>query len=253
MQSDLVSIITPSYKSAKFIAQTIESVLTQTYQNWEMIIVDDCSPDSSNEIIEKYIEKDSRIRLIKLDKNSGASGAKNVGLKNAKGRYISFIDSDDVWEPKKLEIQIKFMQDNNYEVSFTSYQLIDENSDKLNKTVQVVQKLTMEDYAKNTIIGFSTSMIDRKLIDFELKFRDIRIAEDLSFWIDILRNDKVAYGLDNVLVNYRVHSNSLSANKLKSARQILHSYLFIHRLGLFKSFYYFSFYIVNALKKRLLK
>ena len=109
MQNELVSIITPSYGSEKFIAQTIESVLSQTYKNWEMIIVDDCSPDNSNEIIEKYLRNDSRIKLIKLEKNSGPAVARNRAIKEAKGRYITFLDADDLWKSNFLQKSINFI------------------------------------------------------------------------------------------------------------------------------------------------
>lgn len=250
MQNELVSIITPSYNSSKYVKKTIESVLNQTYQNWEMIIVDDCSSDNSNEIINEYTKQDSRIKLINLSKNVGAAMAKNTGLHKAKGRFIAFIDSDDIWHEKKLETQINFMKINNYAISFTSYELINENSKIINKTIKAVNCLSMKDYVKNTAIGFSTSMIDKELIDFDFRFRNTRLAEDLSFWIDLLQKDFKAYGLNNILVQYRVHSKSLSANKLKSAKQILYSYLFIHNFGMLKSFYYFSFYTFNAIKKR---
>lgn len=253
MNNNMVSIITPSYNSSKYIKETIESVLNQTYQEWEMIIVDDCSSDNSSELIEKYCLLDNRIRLIKLKQNVGAAMARNIGMDESKGRLIAFIDSDDIWHANKLETQINFMKTNDYAVSFTSYELIDQDSKVLNRLVRVVESLSMEDYIKNTIIGFSTSMIDRGLIKDELKFMNVRIAEDLSFWINILEKGYKAYGIDKVLAKYRVHSNSLSSNKFKSARQILYSYLFVHHFGYVKSFYYFLFYVFNAIKKRVYK
>ena len=126
-QMNLVSIITPSYNSLKFIAQTIESVISQTYQNLEMIVIDDNSPDKANEIIEEYCKKDSRIKLIKLEKNVGPSNARNKGIEESRGKYIAFLDSDDIWLPTKLEKQIKFMQDNDLAVTCSSYHTIDED------------------------------------------------------------------------------------------------------------------------------
>lgn len=253
MKKNMVSIITPSYNSSRYIHETIDSVLNQTYHKWELIIIDDCSLDNSCEVIEEYCLLDNRIKLIKLKKNVGAAMARNVGLSESEGRYIAFIDSDDIWLADKLDIQINFMKTNDYGISFTSYELIDQDSKTLNKIVKVVNYLSMEDYVKNTIIGFSTSMIDRELIKDELKFFNFRIAEDLSFWINILGKGYKAYGLDNILVKYRIHSNSLSANKFKSAKQILFSYIYVHKFGYLKSFYYFSFYVLNAIKKRLIK
>lgn len=253
MTKSKISIITPAYNAEKTIVETIESVLSQTYQDWEMLVIDDVSKDNTTSIVEDYSTKDYRIKLIKLEKNGGAGVARNIGIKEAKGRYIAFLDSDDIWLPEKLEIQINFMNANGYGISFTAYELINEDSKTLNRLVRAVESLSMEDYIKNTIIGFSTSIIDRGLIKGELKFMNFRIAEDLSFWINILGKGYKAYGLDKVLVQYRVHSNSLSANKFKSAKQILYSYLFVHNFGYFKSFYYFSFYVFNAIKKRVIR
>jgi len=246
-----VSIVIPSYNSSKFISQTIESVLSQTYKNWEMIIVDDKSLDNSNTIVEEYIKKDNRIKLIKLNKNIGAAMARNKALEIAQGRYIAFLDSDDIWMPSKLEVQIKFMQENNYPISFTSYKIIDENGIDNNHIIRVVDSLNLKQYLKNTIIGFSTSMIDRELVKEELKFLNIRIRQDTNLWITIFKNGYKAYGLDEVLVKYRVHSNSISSNKVKAAKQVWNLYFNIHKFGLIKSIYYFSWYAFNAVKKRI--
>jgi teichuronic acid biosynthesis glycosyltransferase TuaG len=246
-----ISIITPSYNSSRFISQTIESVLNQTYKNWEMIIVDDKSLDNSNTIVEEYIKKDNRIKLIKLNKNIGAAMARNKALEIAQGRYIAFLDSDDIWMPSKLEVQIKFMQENNYPISFTSYKIIDENGIDNNHIIRVVDSLNLKQYLKNTIIGFSTSMIDRELVKEELKFLNIRIRQDTNLWITIFKNGYKAYGLDEVLVKYRVHSNSISSNKVKAAKQVWNLYFNIHKFGLIKSIYYFSWYAFNAVKKRI--
>lgn len=123
---NLVSIITPSYNSAKFIGKTIDSVISQTYKNWEMIIIDDCSTDSSAEFIKTYEEKDSRIKLVQLKENSGAAVARNIGIQLAQGRFIAFLDSDDSWLPEKLERQIDFMLFNDYSFTYTSYLKVDE-------------------------------------------------------------------------------------------------------------------------------
>jgi teichuronic acid biosynthesis glycosyltransferase TuaG len=247
----LVSIITPSYNSETFIKDTILSVLNQTFQNWEMIIVDDKSRDESINIIQEFIKNDNRIKFIKLNNNMGAAMARNEALKVSKGRYISFLDSDDIWSPAKLEKQLTFMQSNNYPISFTSYETINENGKENNHIIRTVKSLDLEQYLKNTIIGFSTSMIDRNLIKEELKFLDIRIRQDTNLWITILKQGYKAYGLDEVLVKYRIHSNSISSNKVKAAKQVWNLYFNIHKFGLLKSIYYFSWYAFNAVKKRI--
>jgi teichuronic acid biosynthesis glycosyltransferase TuaG len=251
LQNNLISIITPSYNSKKFIKETINSVISQTYENWEMIIVDDKSKDDSIEFIKELIKNENRIRLIVLDQNIGAAMARNKALEVAKGRYIAFLDSDDIWLPKKLEIQLDFMKNNDYPISFTSYEAIDENSKSNDHIIRAVESLNLEQYLKNTIIGFSTSMINKELIKEELKFLNIRIRQDTNLWITLLKQGYIAYGVDEVLAKYRVHSNSISANKIKAAKGVWNLYFNIHKFGLFKSIYYFSWYAFNAVKKRI--
>ena len=249
--NNLVSIITPSYNSKRFIKETIDSVLAQTYQDWEMIIVDDKSQDNSVEYIKNLIKDDHRIKLIELSENVGAAMARNKALEVVRGKYIAFLDSDDIWLPKKLEIQINFMQKKECPISFTSYQIIDENSNETNHIINTVESLNLKQYLKNTIIGFSTSMIDRELIKDEIKFLNIRIRQDTNLWITLLKQGYKAYGINEVLVKYRVHSNSISANKVKAAKGVWNLYFNIHKFGLIKSIYYFSFYAFSAVKKRI--
>ena len=133
--NNLVSIITPSYNSSKYIRETIKSVLSQSYSNWEMIIIDDCSIDNSIEIIKGYSEKDNRIKLIRMTKNSGPAIARNKGIEMAKGKYIAFLDADDLWLPQKIEKQIQFMKEKNLTVTYSSYHTIDENNRYINKKI----------------------------------------------------------------------------------------------------------------------
>ena len=251
MIAELISIITPCYNSNDFISETIDSVINQSYKNWELLIIDDCSTDNSVEIIQKYLEKDSRIKLFINNKNSGAAVSRNLGLLKSSGRFISFIDSDDLWEPLKLEIQINFMLSNNCPISFTNYKLIDEKGVSLNKTIKVVKEIDYYGYLKNTIIGMSTSMIDlTKTENFE--FKNIRTRQDTYLWITLLKRGLIAQGLNKTLVNYRVRKDSISANKYKAAKQVWKLYYNFEKLGLLKSIYYFSYYIFNAIKKRIL-
>jgi teichuronic acid biosynthesis glycosyltransferase TuaG len=249
--NNLVSIITPSYCSARFIAKTIESVLSQTYQNWEMIIVDDNSLDDSPEFIKKLIKGKSRMKLIELVENVGSAMSRNVALEASNGRFIAFLDSDDIWHPDKLEKQVEFMLKRKIPISFTSYELIDENGASKNHAIYSVKKLNQLDYLKNTIIGFSTSMIDTEYTGRKFRFMDIRTRQDTSLWITLLGGGHVAYGMHNILVDYRVHSNSISSNKYRVAKQVWNLYFNIHKLGFFKSVYCFVFYLYNAIKKRI--
>ena len=156
----LVSIITPCYNSAAYIKETIDSVRRQTYNNWEMIIVDDCSTDNSVEIIESHIKEDARIRLVIRGKNSGVAAARNDAMKLARGQYVAFLDSDDEWMEEKLEKQIQFMETKGYKFSFTSYQCIDKNGLNLNKVIHAPKCVNWQEGIKNTIIGCLTVMVD---------------------------------------------------------------------------------------------
>jgi teichuronic acid biosynthesis glycosyltransferase TuaG len=251
MLTDLVSIIIPVYMSEKYILESIKSITSQTYLNWELIIVDDASSDDSISIVERCMGKDDRIKFIRLKKNIGAAKARNMALDIANGRFIAFLDSDDTWHPGKLERQITFMLAKKAPISFTSYELIDENGASKGHIVHSVEKLTQIDYLKNTIIGFSTSMIDTKIVGNSFRMKDIRTRQDTSLWITLLGKGFFAYGIDEVLVKYRLHSESISANKLKAAKQVWNLYFNIHKIGLLKSIYCFLFYAFNSIKKRI--
>ena len=246
----LVSIITPSYNSSKFISATIESVLAQDYSNWEMIIVDDHSKDNSNEIIAAYCKKDSRIQLIKSNNNVGAAEARNIALRVAKGKFIAFLDSDDLWLPEKLSKQINFMLKNDIAFSFTAYQPFSDNPKKTYSTIYAPTLMRYNDLLKNTIIGCLTVMIDKdKTGYFELPNK--KSSHDLALWLKILRQGSNAYGLNVVLANYRIVSTSNTANKWKAAKEVWRVYRNFEKINIIKSLYFFSFYVLNALKKRL--
>ena len=247
---NLVTVVTPCYNSEKFIASSINSVLSQTYSNWEMIIVDDCSTDKSVENIESIIKNHSKIKLVKLLKNTGVAQAKNAALNIANGRFVAFLDSDDIWHPTKLEKQISFMLNKNIPISFTSYGLIDIYGKNKKHIVHSIEKVNYTDYLKNTIIGFSTSIIDTKFIGKEFRFNNMRSREDTDLWIRLLKEGNCAYGISNVLAYYRIHPNSITSNKAIASLQVWDLYFNRHSLGLIKSTYYFIFYIFNAIKKR---
>ena len=249
--AELISIITPVYNSEKYIAETIESVLLQTYSDWEMIIVDDCSTDRSKEIIKGFAEKETRIRFIEFEENEGTGKARDIALQKAKGRFVAFLDSDDIWLPDKLEKQIRFMTQNNYSISFTSYKMVDEDGNDLKRIVQVVESVNLHQYLKNTIIGYSSSMIDLEQTG-KFQIADIRIRVDTQVWISLLKKGFVAYGLDEVLMVYRVHKKSISANKLNAAKKTWNLYYKVEKLGFFRSAFYFSNYAFNAFKKHYL-
>ena len=204
----LVSIITPAYNSEKFIAETIMSVQNQTYQNWEMIIVDDCSTDKTSEIVLSFQKEDSRIKYIKNESNKGAAFSRNIALQNAKGKWIAFLDSDDIWHQKKLERQIGFMLKNDYKFSYTNYSEIDEHSNEIGILLsgpKVINKKKMTDYCWP---GCLTVMYDADLIGL-MQCVDIKINEEYALWIKISKKIN-CYLLDENLAKYRRHSNSLT-------------------------------------------
>ena len=204
----MVSIITPAYNSEKYIAETILSVLAQSYQNWEMIIVDDNSSDRTAEIITSFQEKDSRIKYFHNSTNKGSAFSRNLALQNAKGKWIAFLDSDDLWHPEKLEKQIKFMTKNNIYFSYTNYCEIDENSRERGVLIsgpKVISRKMMKAYCWP---GCLTIMYDADEIGL-LQSADLEINEEYSIWIKASKKSE-CHLLDENLAKYRRHSQSLS-------------------------------------------
>ncbi|MCG3727439.1 glycosyltransferase family 2 protein [Vibrio cincinnatiensis] len=240
----MVSIITPSYNCANYIFETISSVLSQTYSEWEMIIVDDCSTDNSVSVIKSHIEKDSRIKLIQLNENSGAAIARNTAIEAAQGRYIAFLDSDDLWEPEKLATQISFMQKNDIAFSFSAYHKVDEQGVNIGK-VDVPEKVTYQKLLKCCVIGCLTAIYDTQKLG-KVYMPLIRKRQDFGLWLHILKKCDSAYGLNIPLAKYRIRKDSISSNKLKAAQYNWKLYREVEKLSLFKSVYYFSHYAING-------
>ncbi len=245
---DLVSIITPSYKSRDYIAETIKSVQNQTYKNWEMLIIDDNSPDDSNMIIEEFIKEDNRIKLIKLNKNRGPAIARNTGILNAKGKYIAFLDSDDLWSPKKLEKQINFMKKNGIHFTYSSYFIIDEFGKTLGKFI-THEKADYKSLLKTNYIGCLTVIYDCEQVGKILMPENLSKHEDYVTWLNIIKKIGNTKGILEPLAYYRVRKNSFSANKITVAKYQWKIYREIENLNIFKSMYYFIHYIYNGIKK----
>lgn len=249
MSSPLVSIITPSYNAEKFIEETIKSVQNQTLTDWEMIIVDDCSKDKTRDILHRIAELDSRLKVVLSEENGGAAVARNTALEQAKGRYIAFLDSDDLWKPKKLEKQIAVMQKNNYAFTFTAYELMNENGDLLNKTINAPNKIDYKGLLKNTIIGCLTVILDKDQVG-DVRMPNIRTRQDFALWLSVLRDGHTAYGLSEPLSVYRLVEGSISSNKLKTAKRNWYVYREIEKLSLPYASWCFLNYAFYALKKR---
>lgn len=241
---ELVSIITPSYNSEKFISKTINSVLLQTYTNWELIIVDDVSPDNANNIIEEYVKKDNRIKLIKLENNSGAALARNKAIEEAKGRFIAFLDADDCWKKDKLEKQINFMIKNDYAFTYTAYEKVDENGIFLGN-MGVPQKVSYSSLLKTCVIGCLTSVYDTQKLG-KVYMPLIRKRQDFGLWLKILKKVDFAYGIKENLAVYTVRTDSISANKRSAAQFTWKLYREVEKLNIFKASYYFCNYAVRG-------
>lgn len=209
--NDLVSIITPSYNTAKFIAETIDSVRLQTYNNWEMIIVDDCSTDDTDAVVEGYLG-DSRIKFFKNEKNSGAAMSRNRALREAKGRWIAFLDSDDLWEPRKLEKQIKFMEKSGYSFSYTNYVEIDEKSQLLGVQVTGPKKITKRGMENYCWPGCLTVMYDREKVGL-IQIKDIKKNNDYAMWLEVCQKTD-CWLLNKELAKYRKRSGSVSRHSI---------------------------------------
>ena len=245
----MISIIVPVYNAEKFIRETIQSVLDQTYTDFELLLVDDCSRDGSVEAIESF--KDERIILLRQEHNAGAYAARNRGLKEAKGRYIAFLDSDDCWEPCKLERELAFMEHENAGFVFTGYEFADDNCVGTGKVVRVPHTITFKQALSNTTIFTSTVLIDREKIPDELIEMPHIASEDTATWWRILKAGHVGYGLDENLVRYRRSANSLSSNKLVALKRIWNLYRKIAGLSVIASARHFVGWAFRAVLRRM--
>ncbi|WP_289043701.1 glycosyltransferase family 2 protein [uncultured Olleya sp.] len=239
----LVSIITPLYNSEKFIVQTINSILNQTYTNWELILVDDCSTDATLQIVEEYTKQYSNMYLLKNQVNFGAAISRNKAILQANGKFIAFLDADDLWISNKLEFQVDFMQQHNCDVSYTSYYQIDENGNLLNKLVKALPKLSYNKYLKTNYIGNLTGMYNVATLG-KITSPNLRKRQDWLLWLSaIKKSGKPALGISKPLAYYRLRSNSISSNKI---RLLKYNFL-VYKKGLgfsyVKSIYYMCLFV----------
>lgn len=243
----LVSVITPAFNASRTIGQTIRSVQGQTFQNWEMIVVDDRSTDETCAIVEDRATSDNRIRLIRQPVNGGPASARNAALEAAAGRYVAFLDSDDYWLPKKLERQLAFMAAKDVALSYTLYRRFREGSGTIGPLVQLPRTLTYKDLLKNTAIACLTVIVDRERTG-PIEFPVVR-HEDYALWLRLLKQGFVAHGLMEDLARYRVSSGSVSGNKLKSAAWVWNIYRNVEKLSLPYASWCFVNYVWNAYRR----
>lgn len=247
MENDLVTVVTPTFNTAHFVKQTIESVQAQTYKNWEMIIVDDCSLDNTCEIVEEKAKTDDRVRLIRLSQNAGVAVSRNTAIEAANGRYIAFLDSDDLWLPDKLQKQIGFMQKYNCALSYAAYKKIDEAGSIISDTVKVPERVNYKRLLLSCVIGCLTAIYDTKILG--KVHLPLKNHEDYGLWLKILKMGYEAYGLNECLALYRIRNKSVSSNKLKAASYQWKIYREVEKLPLHKSIWYFINYAYYGYKK----
>ncbi|CAD0006550.1 glycosyltransferase family 2 protein [Flavobacterium chungangense] len=240
--SELVSIITPTYNAEKYIRETLQSVLNQSYQNWEMILADDASTDHTIYIIEEFAQKDSRIKLYKLPENRGNGFARNTALEKATGKYIAYLDADDLWFPEKLEKQIQFLKTNNLPFTFSFYDSIDEMGNDLNRRVESPNPLTYKqlffcNYVGNLTAIYDTDYFGKIILETSQKRQDWRI------WLTILKQIKTAKPVPESLAFYRIRKDSVSSSKFK---------LIKHNFGVYSQFHGYNFVFAVLLMIRFL-
>jgi glycosyltransferase involved in cell wall biosynthesis len=236
MTKGLVSIITPCYNGAKYISETIDSVLAQTYKDWEMIIIDDGSKDKSAEIVRAYMEKDSRIKFLQ-QANAGSAAARNNGIRSAEGQYIALLDADDLWEPEFLAEQTAFMTEKNAVCVYCSYRCINENSEEILNPVICREEISTKDMMVTNYIGCLSGLYDcskhgKVYLKEELK----SMRDDYAYWLDIVKLEDKAYGNQKLLARYRVLANSTTGNKKKLIKKQWRFYRDYLKLGVVKSF-----------------
>lgn len=216
---DLVSVIMPIYNAEKYLEKTLNSIFDQTYDNIEIVLSDDCSKDNSAKIISRLMKSHPEIVYHLQEKNMGAGAARNKSLEIARGQYVAFLDSDDIWKKDKIERQLKLMKQKKSPFSYTAIEMMDENGNQIKDKRNIKETCDYKYLLHNTIIATSSVVIDRKeLGDFRMPLR--RGGQDYATWLSLLRNGAIACGINEALVRYRVASGSLSSNKFKSIKQV---------------------------------
>ena len=238
-----IDIILPNYNSSKFLKQTLNSIIMQTYKNWKLIIIDDCSDDKTKNILKKY-SKDKRIKMFWLKKNNGAGFCRNYGIKKSKSPFVAFIDSDDVWKKNKLEKQIIFMKKNNFSFSYTNYETFGEKK----KIIIPPLRFDYKSFINNTSIGTSTMMVKRKELK-NIKFTNSKICEDYYFKCKLLKRVKFAFCLNEFLTRYRIRHNSMQSSNIKNIFWIWKINRDFNKLGIINNLTSIINISINSIKK----
>lgn len=247
----LVSVIMPSYNAERHIAESIASVQSQTLGDWELLVSDDCSSDSTREIVSRMAKSDHRIRFLPLEENGGAAKARNNSLAHAQGRYIAYLDADDLWYPEKLERQVAFMEERGAAFSCTSYEVVGEDAAPLGRTVRMLDTCDYMGFLTHNLLQTVGIMADTERLDRSLLVMPpMRRRQDAATWLQVLKAGHTCHGLPDVLCAYRRVAGSLSSNKIEAARGVWHLYRDVERLPLPTSLYCFARYAALAVWKR---
>lgn len=246
--SELVSIITPSFNSSEYIAETIKSVQNQTYTNWEMIIIDDCSSDNTEKIINEFQQSDKRIKFFKLDQNSGSGVARNKGIENASGDFMTFIDADDIWFPTFMEKSIQTIFETKIPFVFSSYRRSNEKLEFVYSDFIVPQKVNYTDILKSNSISCLTAFVDIKVLGKKYMPK-IRKRQDMGLWLQYLKEIPFAYGIQEPQAIYRIRENSLSRKKSDLLKYQWQFYREVENLNVLKSAYYMLHWMYRGFMK----
>lgn len=247
MIDDLVSVIVPAYKAEALIEATIASVLAQTYGRWELLVADDCSPDATRAVVSGWAARDPRIRLLALERNGGPAAARNAAIAAAQGRWLAFLDSDDLWLPGKLERSLAHARANAAALVFTGFRRISQDGARTGGYIAVPPTLSYSQLLGNTAIATSTVLLDRALCG-EVRMKKV-YYDDFACWLEILKRGHLAHGLDEDLMRYRVVPRSVSRNKRRSAQEVWRAYREVEHLSLPASAWHFARYALNAVRK----
>ncbi|AIQ54438.1 glycosyltransferase family 2 protein [Paenibacillus sp. FSL R7-0331] len=247
IEKPLVSIVMPAYNCGKFIEQSIFSVLNQSYTKWELIIIDDCSKDNTVSLIECMAKNDDRILIYKNAKNSGVSATRNRGISVAKGEWIAFLDSDDIWNELKLEKQLAYAADYNAEFLFTGSAFINEEGTPYSGIFQIPEKVNYKLLRKHNVVSCSSVIIKKSLTE-NMKMERDDLHEDYAFWLKILKTGVNAYGLNDPLITYRISRNSKSGNKFKTLSMTYKVFRFVG-MNPVSSVFFTLTHVIGSLKK----
>jgi len=245
--NDLVSIVTPAFRAASIVGDTIRSVIEQTYPNWEMLVVDDCSPDDTRDVVRRWCGEDARVRLIEHERNGGPATARNTAIAVARGRWLAFLDSDDVWLPQKLEKTLDHAKATGSPLTFTGFRRMSFDASTIGRYIGVPEKVNYSQLLRNTVIATSTVVVDRSKVGPIVMKKTY--YDDFACWLEILKRGNVAFGLNEDLMRYRVVENSVSRNKKKSAMKVWQSYREIEKLSLPIATWNFMHYALNGFMK----